>query len=101
MRGLYYFSLKKTKAMTDIKHLISQGKTTQAIRLLDKHIAGNPASDEAYFLRGNAYLKQGDVREALNNYLKAMELNPDSPAHQAYRMQIDILNFYNKDMYNH
>lgn len=87
--------------MTDIKQFISEGKTAEAIRLLDARIADDPAADEAYFLRGNAYLKQGDVREALNNYLQAMALNPDSPAHQAYRMQIDILNFYNKDMYNH
>lgn len=87
--------------MNAIKQLISEGKTEEAIRLLDRRIAEEPASDEAYFLRGNAYLKQGEVRQALNNYLQAMELNPESPAHEAYRMQIDILNFYNKDMYNH
>lgn len=87
--------------MNAIKQLISEGKTEEAIRLLDRRIAEEPASDEAYFLRGNAYLKEGEVRQALNNYLQAMELNPESPAHEAYRMQIDILNFYNKDMYNH
>lgn len=87
--------------MNAIKQLISEGKTEEAIRLLDRRIAEEPASDEAYFLKGNAYLKQGDVRRALNNYLQAMELNPESPAREAYRMQIDILNFYNKDMYNH
>lgn len=87
--------------MNFIKQLISEGKTGEAIRLLDERIAGGLVSDETYYLRGNAYLKQGDVRQALNNYLQAMELNPDSPAREAYRMQIDILNFYNKDMYNH
>ena len=30
----------------------------------------------------------------------ARSLNPDSPAATAYRMQIRILDFYNKDMYN-
>lgn len=87
--------------MNPIKQLIAEGKTEEAIRLLDRQLAATPAADEAYFLKGNAYLKQGDVRQALNNYLRAMELNPESPAREAYRMQIDILNFYNKDMYNH
>ncbi len=87
--------------MNHIKQLIAEGKTQEAIRLLDQQLAATPSADEAYFLKGNAYLKQGDVRQALNNYLLAMELNPESPAREAYRMQIDILNFYNKDMYNH
>ena len=37
---------------------------------------------------------------ALNNYLEAIEHNPDSPALQAKDMMMDILNFYNKDMFN-
>lgn len=100
-RAFTIFALLKRNEMNAIKQLISEGKTEEAIRLLDRRIAGEPACDEAYFLKGNAYLKQGDVRQALNNYLQAMELNPESPAREAYRMQIDILNFYNKDMYNH
>ena len=37
---------------------------------------------------------------ALNNYLEAIERNPDSPAVHARQMLMDILEFYNKDMYN-
>ena len=29
-----------------------------------------------------------------------MEINPDSPAKNAYSIANDILDFYNKDMYN-
>ena len=29
-----------------------------------------------------------------------MAINPESPAANAYRMANDILDFYNKDMYN-
>lgn len=87
--------------MDKIKQLIHQGEIDEAIRLLDEYIEVHKESDEAYFLRGNAYRKKEDTRQALNNYLQAMELNPDSPARQAYNMLIDILNFYNKDMYNH
>lgn len=46
-------------------------------------------------------VKSETSAQALNNYLTAMELNPDSPAQTAYNAQIKILDFYNKDMYNH
>ena len=56
--------------------------------------------DTLYYLRGNAYRKKGDWKRALDNYQYAIELNPDSPAVQARKMVIDILNFYHKDMFN-
>ena len=87
--------------MDNIKQLIYEGETDKAIHLLDEYIEIHKDSDEAYFLRGNAYRKKDDTRQALNNYLQAIELNPDSPAQQAYNMLIDILNFYDKDRYNH
>ena len=53
-----------------------------------------------WFLKGNAYRKLGETRLALNSYLEAIAINPDSPAQSAYNMMIQILDFYNKDMYN-
>jgi len=87
--------------MDKIKQLIYEGNADEAIRLLDEYLAGHKPTDEAYYLKGNAYRKKGETRLAMNCYLQAMELNPESPAHQAYQMLVDILNFYNKDMYNH
>ena len=86
--------------METIKQLISEGKTDEAIFLWEEFIEKNKTSDEAYYLKGNAYRKKGDVRQALNNYLIAIELNPNSPAVIAHNQMISILNFYNKDMYN-
>ena len=37
---------------------------------------------------------------AINNYLQAVHLNPESPAQQALEIANEILDFYNKDMYN-
>ena len=37
---------------------------------------------------------------ALNNYQEAIALDPESPAADARKMVMDILNFYNKDMFN-
>lgn len=85
-----------------IKEFISQDRADEAIEALDRLIAsGNlPAADEAYYLRGNAYRKKGDWKKALDNYLEAIEINPESPAVHAKEILMDILNFYNKDMYN-
>ena len=77
--------------METIKQLITDGKTDEAIRLLDEYIEKNTSSDEAYYLRGNAYRKKGDIRQALNNYLTAMELNSDSPAQIAHDQLIELL----------
>lgn len=87
--------------MDTIKQLILDGKTDEAIRLLDECIEKDALSDEAYYLRGNAYCKKGDIRKAFSNYLMATEINPDSPARMAYDAQMRIMEFYNKDMYNH
>ena len=65
-----------------------------------QYIQEEPTQDEPYYLLGNAYRKQGNWQLALNNYLEAIERNPDSPAVNAHKMMMDILNFYNKDMYN-
>jgi cytochrome c-type biogenesis protein CcmH/NrfG len=86
--------------METIKQLIYEGKPDKAIALLDDYIKEHPADDEAWCLRGNAYRKKEDFQQALNNYLQAIELNPDSPAVQAHSMLMKILEYHNKDMLN-
>ena len=90
------------ESLTDISTLILHGEVEAAIRQLDVLLQREdyPEKARAYYLRGNAYRKQGNWQQALNNYREAMDLDPDSPAHSAHRMVMDILNFYNKDMYN-
>ncbi|MBR6181641.1 MAG: tetratricopeptide repeat protein [Prevotella sp.] len=55
---------------------------------------------EEYYRKGNEYRRQGNWQMALNNYLEAIALDPESPAVQAKEMLDDILNFYHKDYYN-
>lgn len=84
-----------------IKELINQGDVDKALETLDELLrTTSTRKDEAYYLRGNAYRKQGNWQQALNNYQTAIELNPSSPAVQARQMVMDILEFYHKDMYN-
>ena len=92
------------ETLQDIKRQISQGETDQAIEALTRLIrdeeAAESLTDEPYYLLGNAYRKNGNWQQALNNYLEAIDRNPESPAVSARNMLMDILNFYNKDMYN-
>lgn len=81
--------------------MLSEGRIDEAIAALKDFIASSEVpSDRAYYLLGNAYRKKGDWQGAINNYLEAMEINPDSPAKNAYSIANEILDFYNKDMYN-
>jgi len=55
---------------------------------------------EEWYLKGNEYRRQSLWHEAINCYIKAIELDPESPAVEAKQMLDDILSFYCKDMYN-
>ncbi len=55
---------------------------------------------EEFYQQGNAYRKEGRWHDAINSYLQAIELDPNSPAVEAKRMLDDIMAFYHKDAYN-
>lgn len=55
---------------------------------------------EQFYQQGNDWRKQGQWHEAINCYIQAIELDPESPAVEAKRMLDDIMAFYCKDMYN-
>jgi len=55
---------------------------------------------EEFYLKGNEHRRHGDWQQAINCYLEAIELDPESPAVQAKEMLDNILNYYCKDMYN-
>ena len=55
---------------------------------------------EEYYQQGNDWRKQGDFKRALDSYMEAIALDPESPAVAAKEMLDDIMNFYCKDYYN-
>lgn len=83
-----------------IKEMLAEGRTSEVVELLEAFLATNAQDDEAYFLLGNAYRKMENWQMAMNSYRQAMEINPESPARLAYDMVVQILDFYNKDMFN-
>lgn len=89
------------KALLEIKNKIQSNQVDEAIQNLQDYMATKTEDEDfAFYLLGNAYRKKGNWQKALHSYAEAIERNPDSPAVQAKSMLLDILNFYNKDMYN-
>lgn len=87
--------------LNTIKELINQGDVNKAIEALDQLLLTDSVEkDTLFYLRGNAFRKQGNWQQALNNYQSAIDINPESPAVQARAMVVDILEFFHKDMYN-
>ncbi len=97
-----------------IKRQIATGNTEDAIKRLEvivnrlqeamqvmpSHKAKNDLA-EYFVLLGNAYRKKSVFKQALDYYQCAIDLDPESPAVEARKHLIEILNFYHKDMFNH
>jgi len=84
-----------------IKAYLEESRADDAIGLLsDYQAGGGEMDDELFYLLGNAWRKKGNWQMAMNNYLEAVHINPSSPAQQALDIANEILDFYNKDMYN-
>ncbi|MBR5726426.1 MAG: tetratricopeptide repeat protein [Muribaculaceae bacterium] len=92
------------KTLQEIREMLSHSEGEAALDAVNEIVENKDVSKEtlanAYYLRGNAYRQNGDIRMALNSYLEAMELDPDGPAAEAYRHLQELLAYYHKDYYN-
>jgi predicted negative regulator of RcsB-dependent stress response len=85
----------------ELKRLLAQSRADEAIAAMESYRQqGGEMNDRLFYLLGNAWRKKGNWQMAMNNYLEAVQLNPESPARQALDIAREILDFYNKDMYN-
>lgn len=84
----------------ELKTSLSTANYDEAVSLLTDYIAAHPDSDEAYTLRGMRHWGAGQRAAAMNDYLAAIRINPDSRAAQALRAANEILDYRNKDLYN-
>ena len=70
-----------------INRLIAENNLEKALAYIDEWLSNHSKDDKAYYLKGLVFWK-------------AIEINPNSPAKQAYEMVMDIINFSNPDLYN-
>lgn len=87
--------------LKSIDRLIRDGQIHIALEQL-KLLMDLPEINKAdtHYLMGNVCRKQGDWQGALNHYQEAITFDAESPAAEARKMIMDIMEFYNKDMYN-
>ena len=85
-----------TLIMEQILQLYNANKLSEALSQLDKL----PVDSETLYMKGKILWKQGQRTQAMAAYAQSVELNPDSPAAIALQQARQIMDFYNKDLYN-
>lgn len=88
------------KSRREIDDMIADDNFQEAIDALSAMIENDGDNAELYFERGKLLWRINDRRNAINDILKAMELNPGSPAGQYLEHINSIMSFYDKDRYN-
>lgn len=83
-----------------INELISHNRISEAINLINDTLDSEPQNDAAWFWRGKLHWRMGNRRQAINDYTKAVDINPNSPAQRAIELGQDIDNFFNPDIFN-
>lgn len=77
-----------------------QGKLADALSQIEQHLQETPGDAHLHYLRGNVFMKRGEWGAAMSCFKHAASLDAESPATEVLAMLTDIMNFYNKDMYN-
>lgn len=75
-------------------------ETSARLNALDARIAADAADEEALIERGRLHWSLGRRSEAIGDYLAAQRINPSGKASQLLKATYEILDFYNKDLYN-
>lgn len=94
------------KTIQQIKEMLARSESRDVIAHCD-YIIENQETEEnkkdiaqLFYIRGNAYRQLGDWGKAMSSYLEASDRDSESPAKQAYQQALQILEFYNHDLYN-
>lgn len=85
---------------TKIKDKIDKGQPDDAILIANQLIKEGNEDAYLYYLKGRAYMKKSDWKKAIEALLNSNRISPGGPASETLKMLNDILDFYNKDMYN-
>lgn len=84
----------------ELKIKIKTAPYEEAIEILTQYITLHPTDDEALTFRGLRYWGAGKRSLAINDFLAAISINPNSRAQEALKAANEILDYRNKDLYN-
>jgi tetratricopeptide (TPR) repeat protein len=79
IEGLELYQYEDTLVNYLVNQMVSSGKMEPAIAILDKAIEARPENSMFYWARGLVYRRMDKDEKAINSFLKADELSPDSP----------------------
>lgn len=88
------------KEIEAILQALEAGDALTAHTLVTAALQDDADNAQLHYLRGKAYMKQSDWGNAMSSFLQAEQRDPDGPARQCRQMLTEIMDFYNKDMYN-
>lgn len=81
-------------------HIINNNSVEKAIVELTVSIESNAANWETVMERGKLYWKIGRIKCALQDFILADKLHPDSTPAELLRHSLEILKFRNTDLLN-
>lgn len=84
----------------ELKAAVSGMEPVKAVEVISGYLSLHTDDDQALTLRGMKYWSLGNRAMAINDYLAAIRINPDSNARMLMKSTYDILDYYNKDLYN-
>ena len=82
-----------------IEALIASGDYDSAMKTLNAEL--EKSTDATMLaLRGDLNWKLGPRAQAISDYEAAVDLDPSSPAAQTLAIAREVMDFYNRDLYN-
>lgn len=92
--------MEREEKYTILRNLTEQEHYAEALKQADDFLKEDEKDDMLWYLRGNIFKKQEQWKQAIDSYTEAISINPKNPATTMRRICIDILNFYDKTLYN-
>ncbi len=84
----------------EIIHLIDNNEIERAIVAIGLLLESSPDDASLYYERGKLFWRLDERRKAINDYSRAADLDPQSPACEALKQAMLIMQFYDKSRYN-
>ena len=92
--------MKKDKLLKQLQGIEGEENILKAVKMLDEAIKAQPGDEELYFMRAEFFYKLNRYGDAINDYNKVVEINPENKE-AAGKIDIikTILRYNNTDIY--
>lgn len=83
-----------------VQQMIADNRLNDAVVRITSLLDADPNNAVLLFERGKLLWKVGRKADAMSDYAAAVQIDPSSPAATALQMARDVMDFYNRDLYN-